>query len=173
MSICSYLASVKLLLRSCVAHVQLASHSAATSLGSTYHLRIPPPSPPPHPSSNSPSPPPPLPSPPLTTPIPSASYDFNKNWVPGEREAQLTWNRLIFRGCHQGPGAGDFPRPLWTWSPATFHRKTEEKDNQKKSVAVWFSAYLLATRNLSDNPAKIFINANFMLKKTVKMPQHQ
>ena len=35
-------------------------------------------------------PPPPPTSPSLTTPIPSSSYDFNKNWVPGEREAQLT-----------------------------------------------------------------------------------
>ena len=44
----------------------------------------------PTPLPTAPRPPTPLSSPPLTTPIPSASYDFNKNWVPGEQEAQLT-----------------------------------------------------------------------------------
>ena len=43
----------------------------------------------PTPLPTAPRPPPPT-SPSLTTPIPSSSYDFNKNWVPGEREAQLT-----------------------------------------------------------------------------------
>ena len=43
-------------------------------------------------------------------------------------------------------------------APGYFHCKINEKQNQKKSLAVWFPAYLLyvpGNLNLSDNPASI------------------
>ena len=53
-------------------------------------------------------------------------------------------------------GAGDQgfpPAATMNVAPCYFHRKIEEKKNQKKSLAVWFPTYFFFLLwNLSDNP---------------------
>ena len=55
----------------------------------------------------------------------------------------------------RGRGLG-FPLATMNTAPGYFQRK-EEKESQKKPLAIWFPAYFfgiyLATQNLSDNPA--------------------
>ena len=62
-------------------------------------------------------------------------------WVSGHL---CDKNKIVHlpRAVIKGPGMENSPSYYENVVSGYFHRKTEEKKNQNKSLAVWFSAYL-------------------------------
>ena len=62
----------------------------------------------------------------------------------GEMQSYIiTWHSHYIKGCHRGPGAGNFPRLLWAWPPAIFVGSKRKRDH-KNSLAVEFPTLLIA-----------------------------
>ena len=55
----------------------------------------------------------------------------------------ITWHSHYIKGCHRGPGAGNFPRLLWAWPPAILVGSKRKRDH-KNSLAVEFPTLLIA-----------------------------
>ena len=55
----------------------------------------------------------------------------------------ITWHSHYIKGCHRGPGAGNFPRLLWAWPPAIFVGSKRKRDH-KNSLALEFPTLLIA-----------------------------
>ena len=66
----------------------------------------------------------------------------------------ITWHSYYIQGCHRGPGAGNFPRLLWAWSPAVFvgsNRKMRPQELPGCWVRHLTNCIYPATWNLSDS----------------------